>query len=98
MITDSNQACMAKMIGRRVQEEVSIEPPQYNGGLFGLQKRENLATVRHHKSYDLTIKSTPGFVPFVTGCSVASGQVFQKQRAQEELEVSPDNIRQVRSQ
>jgi hypothetical protein len=26
MITDSNQACMAKMIGRRVQEEVLFFP------------------------------------------------------------------------
>jgi hypothetical protein len=25
MITDSNQACMAKMIGRRVQEEIKMD-------------------------------------------------------------------------
>ena len=43
MITDSNQACLAKMTGRRVQEEVSMEPSQYNGGLEGIQKREYLA-------------------------------------------------------
>jgi hypothetical protein len=43
--TISNQACLAKMIGRRVtRKKVSMEPPQSNGGLLSLQKRGFLAT------------------------------------------------------
>ena len=34
------------------------------------------------RNYDLTIKSNPGFVPFITGWSVASRQGFQKQGLQ----------------
>jgi hypothetical protein len=37
MITNSNPPYFDKMLGRGFQKEVSMEPPQYNGGLLNTQ-------------------------------------------------------------
>jgi hypothetical protein len=42
MITVSNQACLAKMTGRRVQEEVIEETIPIRGSYLGIPKTVNI--------------------------------------------------------
>jgi hypothetical protein len=62
------------------RKEVSMEPLQNNGGLWGLQKREYFAKrvtqFSNEFIVDMMDKPSPGFGPFVTDRSVVSGQIF----------------------
>jgi len=49
------------------RKEVSKETPQYGRDVFAsLKARISCHYTPHYKSYDLTIKSTPGFFPLIT--------------------------------
>ncbi len=50
------------------RKEVRMEPPQYNGGLFGLRRRGYLATVRTlQKVAILKRNQSRGSISFIIG-------------------------------